>query len=596
MFKRLGWQPDLPDKRDEDKAYRVEKPFPLPPSIDMRPKCPPIYDQGDLGCHCEKTEVLTENGWRGWTDYDGKSLLGTMNPLTHRLEFQAPTALQRFEYKGLMYNIEHRSLDFSLTPNHRMYLRKWDESHKWLTPNYSFEPIENIGWYAGLPYATTGYAGTELTRLKIGNQDYAGDDFVSLIALIISDGWVSSSIKCGINRLSFCCFNPKRVDKIKQLAQKLELHEMPGRPGVWMWNNAELSRWLKGNAYTSDNYKSPFKAIPPILKCCSERQIKLFLDFYGDQHIDAEGNQSFYSSSKRIIDDLQELLLRVGKRASIYERGPRTTTMKDGRIIHRDNCTKEITLVVRKTDRLSIDRKKNIYQEDYNGEVFCATVPNSLLITRKNNKVLISGNSCTGFGVGFVWQYMQLVEQDPEPFHPSELFIYYNERMIERCINEDAGAQIRDGIKSIVKYGVVPIEMWPYDTHKFADRPPISCYMTARKNQALAYSRVPGDLLHMKSVLAMNYPIVLGISVYDSFMSDAVMQTGIVPMPDLGNESLQGGHCVAVVGYDDNAQQFIMRNSWSVSWGQQGYFTIPYDYLTDENFCDDRWIVRQVEI
>jgi C1A family cysteine protease len=47
-------------------------------------------------------------------------------------------------------------------------------------------------------------------------------------------------------------------------------------------------------------------------------------------------------------------------------------------------------------------------------------------------------------------------------------------------------------------------------------------------------------------------------------------------------------------GYDDSTQQFIVRNSWGTGWGIQGYFMMPYDYLTNTNLSDDFWAIQTV--
>ena len=60
------------------------------------------------------------------------------------------------------------------------------------------------------------------------------------------------------------------------------------------------------------------------------------------------------------------------------------------------------------------------------------------------------------------------------------------------------------------------------------------------------------------------------------------------------NEQVLGGHAVMAVGYDDNSQRFMVRNSWGPGWGLGGYFTLPYAYLTDANLVDDFWTVRMV--
>jgi C1A family cysteine protease len=40
--------------------------------------------------------------------------------------------------------------------------------------------------------------------------------------------------------------------------------------------------------------------------------------------------------------------------------------------------------------------------------------------------------------------------------------------------------------------------------------------------------------------------------------------------------SLQGGHCVCCVGYDDVKRCWICKNSWNTSWGDSGFFNIAY--------------------
>ena len=75
-------------------------------------------------------------------------------------------------------------------------------------------------------------------------------------------------------------------------------------------------------------------------------------------------------------------------------------------------------------------------------------------------------------------------------------------------------------------------------------------------------------------------------------MSEKV--SGKVSMP-VAKEKMLGGHAVIAVGYDDKEQRFLVRNSWGPKWGQSGYFTIPYQYLTDTNLADDFWTVRMVK-
>ncbi len=47
--RRYGWLPDVPDQRDHLYAVPVSYLAKLPANIDLRPKFPPVYDQGQLG-------------------------------------------------------------------------------------------------------------------------------------------------------------------------------------------------------------------------------------------------------------------------------------------------------------------------------------------------------------------------------------------------------------------------------------------------------------------------------------------------------------------------------------------------------------------
>ena len=82
--------------------------------------------------------------------------------------------------------------------------------------------------------------------------------------------------------------------------------------------------------------------------------------------------------------------------------------------------------------------------------------------------------------------------------------------------------------------------------------------------------------------------------VYESFESPQVAKTGIVPMPTQ-DESCLGGHCMAIVGYDNSKKAFKVRNSWGESWGLQGYCWIPYEYLTNVSLASDFWVINTVK-
>jgi C1A family cysteine protease len=199
--------------------------------------------------------------------------------------------------------------------------------------------------------------------------------------------------------------------------------------------------------------------------------------------------------------------------------------------------------------------------------------------------------SCTGNAIAGGFEF-DLANQKLPVFKPSRLAIYYDERVIEHTTREDAGAEIRDGMKVIAKTGAAPESLWPYTVSKFAIKPSKAYYDAAKVHTCVLYKRVSQSEGAIKSVLASGLPIVFGITVYDSFESDAVAETGTVPMPKKTEKSL-GGHAILMVGYTKS--RFKFRNSWGSDWGKKGYATLPLDYVLDSDLASDFWTIQTVK-
>ena len=194
--------------------------------------------------------------------------------------------------------------------------------------------------------------------------------------------------------------------------------------------------------------------------------------------------------------------------------------------------------------------------------------------------------SCTAFGITGIIAFVH-------GFVGSQLWLYYKERLMEHSTRQDSGAQIRDGIKVVAKQGLVPLAKWPYDTTKFKKTPPRAVTATAKEQLVTEYRRLAnGD--DYRDCLSQGHPFVIGISVFDSFETDQVATTGIVPMP-APSESLLGGHAFVVVGYTDS-KDWICRNSWGTNWGQSGHFILPKAYLDSADLATDAWMISKCTV
>ena len=156
------------------------------------------------------------------------------------------------------------------------------------------------------------------------------------------------------------------------------------------------------------------------------------------------------------------------------------------------------------------------------------TAPPSLSLISKLPPIRDQGDlgSCTAFSSEApIW--VAMLNAGKTPFVPSPLFTYYNERLMNNSVGSDSGAAIPDIFRASHQYGVCPESAWPYDVAQFAVKPPDACYAEARTHCVTAYARLQtvGD---MRRCLADGFPFVLGITVYESFESDAVAQTGVL--------------------------------------------------------------------
>lgn len=160
----------------------------------------------------------------------------------------------------------------------------------------------------------------------------------------------------------------------------------------------------------------------------------------------------------------------------------------------------------------------------------------------------------------------------------SRLFVYWNERELENSTDKDSGASLRDGILSIHTNGVPLEQYWPYDISKFAEKPDEKAYIAALKHVSIKYARLDRDINQLKQCLAEGNPFVFGFAVYESFECEDIAKTGIMSVPT-EKEKLLGGHAVMAVGVDENKKCFIVQNSWGDTWGDNGFFYMPYDVM-----------------
>lgn len=230
---------------------------------------------------------------------------------------------------------------------------------------------------------------------------------------------------------------------------------------------------------------------------------------------------------------------------------------------------------------------------DYKYKVTNIVQPDTVDLRSYCTPIETQGNlgSCTGQAIAGAIELIN--KRNNKQNDISRLFIYYYERLLEGTVNYDSGAYIRDGIKACYTYGA-PLEgYWPYDILKFRTQPSVIARNDALRRKVTLYERISNHLGCLDA-LANGYPVTIGFNVYSSFESSTVTRTGMMPFPNTRTERLLGGHAVLLVGYNKSTQRYIARNSWGSSWGDRGYFYMPFQVIQTTTMSNDFWIIKTV--
>lgn len=176
----------------------------------------------------------------------------------------------------------------------------------------------------------------------------------------------------------------------------------------------------------------------------------------------------------------------------------------------------------------------------------------------------------------------------------SRLFLY---RVTRRYLGwegrGDTGAFVRSAIKSLRLFGTCPERYFPYDESKWDEEPTAYHYAFAQNFKAIEYLRLEGTPDVLRSCLDAGLPFIFGFTCFSSLDDRAVTKTGIIPFPR-PRDRVTGGHAVLAVGYSDS--HVVIRNSWGVGWGDEGYGYLPWTYFDESHpLAEDCWVLLNAE-
>ena len=383
-----------------------------PEQITRQMKATHTYAGVDWGCHDDQTEVLTEGGWKLFRDVSSDEKVAQFSKDTKEMSFAVPSRLTVKDYEGELLHYTGRGVDMMLTPNHRMLARRakgpWrtlraDEVAKRASSQYFRGDIEWEGeevptfTLPGLP-VSRGYQGCAERTFKM-------DDWLELLGYFISEGglcWRGERPSC-VKMSQRVPVNQETADLMLACMRRMGIaySEFPNeKTGDLNWTlcGKQLWHWWWENI----GARGHLKRIPREFLRCSRRQLQILWDALvrGDGTLDSrEGNAngSYSSTSEGLIRDVQELGVRLAyKTTSSLQRvaeGNRRAQYRCSFSKGRDLCFADAT-------------RKGVERVAYSGKVYCCTVPEEYIITRRNGCVAFQGNTGDeSFTIISIWHY-----------------------------------------------------------------------------------------------------------------------------------------------------------------------------------------------
>jgi ribonucleoside-triphosphate reductase (formate) len=344
-------------------------------------------------CYDKETQVLTIDGWKYFKEMSYSDKVCTLNTKTKEIEYQFPLNIIQ-KYSEKIINFKNKKFDISVTPNHELLVQNTKnelikikakdfvpkkhflvKQGNWIGKKQNYFILPGIKHKAFNIYK--GYYEVDIPFKKIKMSSW-----LKFLGMYISEGCLYH--RKGIDNRRNTGRNEYEVriaqTKYKSIFRKA-LKELPfniiEKKNEFIISNKQLYTYLKkfGNSYN--------KFIPKEIKNLDKDSLKILYKYLklGDGLTNtSNGNELYFTVSKKLADDIQELYMKLGFTSNIYK-------------YHKDKFS-WYTVSKQKSKTGNI-LDKDIKEEIYNNLVYCVTVPNGTLYTRRNDKAIWNGN-CAG--------------------------------------------------------------------------------------------------------------------------------------------------------------------------------------------------------
>ncbi len=364
-------------------------------------------------CHDEETEVLTKRGWLHHEELLEEDYVATVNPETRELVYEQPTTIHRYKHKGTMHHWTGQRFDCMVTPNHSMMVERplaygrssgyQPMSSEDLASRPSkacfmatVKPAKGISVDVDIPFVGIRHLNEKSIVPEDGDTyNIPASTFAQFLGYWVSEGFVSKkSSRVGYTQnegnLAIEMF-----DTLEDLGLGgVRLNEQVTCTGNNHWHMAVVNRSLKVWLQENVGFYSYEKRLPNCVWDWPEdvKRILFRALMDGDGHwgpkadrVNLEVGSSWYSTtSKQLADDVQRLAIEIGVQAILSVK----------RLMAYENWRTQYAVSFTNRDHHSLEcPNKCITEKEYDGLVWCVTVPSGAFITRRKGKVGIHFNS-----------------------------------------------------------------------------------------------------------------------------------------------------------------------------------------------------------
>ena len=346
-------------------------------------------------CFDKETEILTkEEGWKYFSEVDFSDEVATLNPKTNTLEWQTPTAIQQIPHKGPMYSFQGRGHDLVVTGDHHLWIRTtkhrdygFMRADELQDTHYMAELATSADWEGkDIPYKVL-----PAVKDKLGRPDPRSperkidmDTWIQLAAWIITEGSIFSTPRNYV--VNITKYDPKTRKEIMDVITKAGYspYDCPPNYNDIRILSLQLYNEFVGMAGAHNKY------IPTELKNLPKPRLRLLLDTLIKGDGDRKNGKFYKTVSFRLAGDVQEIAIKLGYRATI--------SLEENRLGDKWFPCYRVSLASQDTPQLGDNREKKIFREiieDCDDTVYDVTVPNHVILVRRNGKAVWSGN-CMG--------------------------------------------------------------------------------------------------------------------------------------------------------------------------------------------------------